>query len=440
MRRAIFFSYVAAMIWSIGNALTSGMLIVFLAQELGAGGKQLSYLQAAPALLGLLRLFTPVAIPALGGTKRTCLLLSTVAYLLLFAVPAIVSVGRHEIDRSAALAALIGLLCVHQLLEQVATVALWTWLADLIPRRIRGRYFARRNMLQLAVIIPTLLLSGELADRATTADRSQTATLYGALVACGAVVLLISLLPLLAMPAARPKQLAPTAAHLPRFAFRALFASLYDPASRRLLFYGCWFSFFNGLFAIAQNILPKGVLGLGLAPMNRMQTVMRLGQIGISAWAGPWSDRHGNRPVLVLCQLAVGAAPLFYFIASPAQPYWLYGAWLLWSAYAGINICLPNLTMRLAGPEQRAAHLSAYHALTSLFLVVGTLAGGYLFDRLGRETFSLFGWSLDKFHLFFLAAFIMRSAGAAIVATVPEPGADAWSKLIARRETPDASR
>lgn len=144
--------------------------------------------------------------------------------------------------------------------------------------------------------------------------------------------------------------------------------------------------------------------------------------------------------MLVLCQLLIGVAPLFYFLATPNQPYWLYGAWLLWSAYAGINVCLPNLTMRLAEPEHRSSHLAAYHAFTSVFFVVGSLAGGYVFDRLTSESIELLGRSCGKFQLYFLLAFILRSAGAAIVATVPDPGAARWSDVIARRGANNASR
>jgi len=451
LRRAIRLSYVAAIVWAVGNALSSGMLLIYLAQELGAQGTAVSFLQSAPALLGLLRLFTPIVITRFHGTKRTCLIWSAVAYALLFAVPTLVAFAQQDEHRRLSLGVLIGLLCVHQLIEQVATVALWTWLADLVPRRIRGRYFARRNMLQLVFIIPTLLLSGEYIDRETAAARVQAPSgakplvpkplvpkplvpePYATTIVVGAVLLAASLVPLAAIPAVDSKSHTATSTiPIEQPSWRRLVASLFDPAARRLLLYGCWFSFFNGLFLIAQNILPRGVLGLGLADMNRMQTAMRVGQIGVSAWAGPWSDRRGNRPVLVLCQLLVGAAPLFYFIASPNQPYWLYGAWLLWSAYAGINICLPNLTLRLAPPAERSAHLATYHALTSLCFVVGSLAGGYAFDHFVPRSIALAGGSLTKFQLYFLLAFVLRSAGAAIVASVPEPGAVRWRDLLAR--------
>ena len=149
LREAIRLSYIAAVLWAAGNVLSSGLLLVYLARSLGATGLQVSLLQAAPALVGLLRLFTPALILRFGSAKRVCLQTSVVAYALLALVPIAVGFGGK-----ASLAALLWLLCVHQLLEQIATVALWTWLGDLIPRRLRGRYFGRRNILQLCVLLP----------------------------------------------------------------------------------------------------------------------------------------------------------------------------------------------------------------------------------------------------------------------------------------------
>jgi MFS family permease len=456
LRRAIRFSYIAAVVWACGNAIASSILFSYLIQELGAKGRQLAYLQVIPALFGLLRLLTPLVIERLHGTKRTYLALSAAAYALLFAIPSAIEFGRETASRPAAISLLIGIYCVHQLLEQVAVIALWTWLTDLVPRRLRGRIFARRNIWKLVIVIPTLLASGFYIDRAIAAEREAAtaardaslatdvaakpvpiparpyaAAHYSALINISAVLMLVSLAPLIAVPQGATTQIATPSKQRP--GLRTLVASLREPGALRLVVYGCWFSFFNGLFTAAQFVFPKAVLNLGLGTINAMQTTMRVGQIGFSAWAGRASDRCGNRPVIVVSQLLVGAAPLFYFLAAPNSPYWLYGAWILWSAYAGINICVPNLTFRLVPPSQRSALYATYQALSGLLFAVGALAGGFAFDYVITKELIDAGDSLPRFGLFFLAAFVLRSTGAAIVATVPEPGAKRVSELFARK-------
>lgn len=68
LREAIRLSYIAAVLWA-ANVLSSGLLLVYLARSLGATGLQVSLLQAAPALVGLLRLFTPALILRFGSAS-----------------------------------------------------------------------------------------------------------------------------------------------------------------------------------------------------------------------------------------------------------------------------------------------------------------------------------------------------------------------------------
>ena len=150
-------------LWAVGNGLTTGSLIIYLALDLGARGVAISWILAIPAAVGLLRLISPLLIYLCGTARSTFLLFSLASYLLLFGLPAMTIPGL--VPRPMLLPAAVALLSVHQLLEYVATVAYWSWAADIVPGRVRGRFFGRRQILQLAVLIPTLLLSCWFVDQ-----------------------------------------------------------------------------------------------------------------------------------------------------------------------------------------------------------------------------------------------------------------------------------
>ena len=99
------------------------------------------------------------------------------------------------------------------------------------------------------------------------------------------------------------------------------------------------------------------VLGVSLFLSLALQTGMRFGQLSISPWVGGLADRLGNRPVMMVSQLLVAAGLLFFAAATPEHWTWFVGAWVLWIAYAGLNVCLPNLMLKLS-PErvQHAVH------------------------------------------------------------------------------------
>jgi MFS family permease len=428
-RRALTLGYVNGALWSAGNGLTTGSLVTYLAIDLGARGLGLSLMLAVPTLVGLLRLLAPPLIERLGTAKRAALTFSLPSYLLIWALPAAGTV--EAVSAQTRLTFLIALVSSHQLLEYMGQVAIWSWFADLVPRPLRGRYFGRRQALQLAVLIPVLLASGHFTDVWRSRHESAGDGLllaYAIPTAIGATFLLASLLPLSLMTATGTLARGPTAAG-------QFVPALRDASFRRLLLYGCWLSFFNGITQSPQNLFPKKVLGLGIQSLAAMRIAMQLGQIGVSGWAGRFSDRYGNRPTLAASQLALASAPLFFLVASPAQPGWLWGAWLCWSGYAGLNVCLPNLMLKMAGRQQVAAYVATYFGISSVFYAVSTVGGGYLFDLLSdnQHCQRLAAWGLDSYKGAFVVALAARLVAVVLVWRLIEPGAWTWRRIAARR-------
>src|SRR5262245_14143005 len=274
-RRALRLGYLHGMLWSVGGGLTSGTLIVYLALELGAQGIAVSWILATSSAVGLLRLLSPVLIGLCGDARRTCLWFWLGSYMVLACLPAVVLATSP----TAGIVGLILLLCVHQLLEYIGLVAFWSWMADLVPRRIRGRYFGRRQVLGLAALLPVLLGSGLLADgwkRRVKDQRPELVPLgYVVPAGLGTACLFISLVPLVRMPWGRHSCLGAKRSGidlgrqecppqrgqecLPRervSAWKTIPEPFHDRRFWRLLGFGVWFSLANGLTQAAQNIYP----------------------------------------------------------------------------------------------------------------------------------------------------------------------------------------
>jgi MFS family permease len=428
-RRALALGHVNGALWSIGNGLTTGPLVLYLAQDLGAQGLALGLVLATPNAAGVLRLLAPAIIHRAGTAKRACLSLSLASYALIFTLPAVALVAP-SIGRRAALTTMITLVFVHQLLEYIATVALWSWWADLVPQSVRGRYFARRQIIQLAALVPTLLAGGYFADawRARYADDpDRLLVAYAVPTAVGAAALVASIVPLALMPSTRRYQ--PTGS---RIEWPLLRAALTDRRFARLLIFRCLFSLANGVSQTVQAVYPKRILQFGVGDMAAMRTVMQFGQMGAARWVGRWSDRFGNRPVLMAAQACVTASLLFFIVAGDGPSRWLLvGAWVLFSAYVAHNICLPNLTLKLAPAADASAYVATSDALASLCHAAATVAGGMTYDWL-RTT------SSDPSHepyrsclILFAAGMAMRGFGVVLLAAIREPGAWTWREIVA---------
>ncbi len=432
-RRALAWGHVNGGLWAVGNALTTGPLVVYLARDLGALGLGLSLVLAIPNLAGLLRLIAPAIIFRAGTARRACLGLLLVSYVLIVGLP-FLAVAAPELSRTAAVGAMISLLFIHQMLEYLGTVALWAWWGDLVPGRIRGRYFARRQRIQLAVTIPTLLAAGFFADqwRKQFADQPDHLLLaYAIPTGLGALLLLASVLPLFQMPATRA---------YPRPEWHVVAAAIQAPFGDRrfwaLLVFRGWFSLANGVSQVVQNVyIPKDVLDFGVAPMNAFRVVTQGGQLAAARTVGKWSDCYGNRPVLIAAQLCVSLSLVFYLVARPETRWLLAGAWVLFGAYIAHNICLPNLVLKLSPDVERPAYVAASEAIGSVLHAASTIGGGVLFDYLRAQSPDSSREPLRSCLIILVIGLVMRLSGVVLVARIREPGAWTWREILAGDRT-----
>ena len=154
--------------------------------------------------------------------------------------------------------------------------------------------------------------------------------------------------------------------------------------------------------------------------MLAMQTGMRLGQLTVSPWMGRLADRVGNRSVMLGCLLLVAQGPLFYLLSTPDRRWWIIGAWIVWIAYAGINVCLPNLLLKLSPGESNTPYIATFYAVTGLSYAANTILGGALFDRYRDWTCTCCGVVLDYYQGIFLLGWIARSMGVLVLLFVIE--------------------
>ena len=409
------------------------------AHELGARGRQIGLLLAAEALTGIFRLAGPAAIVRLRGVKRAAIPLFLAGYLPLCTLPLIGSDGFPAEHRFSFF---VLLLIVYRLLEGLALVALWAWLAEIVPPRLRGRYFATRQRWQLIVLMPTLVAAGYFSDWWRTPGfrfDSLEAAIAGYTIPLGlaALLLVASVVPLFWMPAVATKCKIRQSWRLWRESGNL--APLADSRFHRVLLFGCWLAFFDGLMLPTSGLFPKRALGIETWAMLLLPAAMRLGQIALTPWIGRFSDRFGNRPVLMLCQAIAAFGPSFYLLATPKQPWWLAGAFAVWSATVGFSVCLPNLTLKLARDGNYAAYLAAYFGLTGVAYGVANYLGGWLVDLFAWDRFYVGRFRLDNYGYLFYIGWITQLLALVLLFGIDEPGAWTWRRFLLRRFRPPSA-
>jgi MFS family permease len=413
-RRAMRLAYLNAGLWSIGNGLISTTLIVYLALEHKASGLAISLILAAPEFAGLLRLAVPALMARFRRRKLLCIAAYAASAVVLCAVPLVAWPGLLS-NQGATIAALVASWCIYHLLEYTGTITLWSWLGDLVPGRIRGRFCGHRERWLvnggIAGIVFTIALTWLWGKVIPDAASWQP---LAASAAVGAVFIVAAVFPLVLMPAV---EMMPSA--VPRTPWRTLVRAMIETPYRRLLAFSCFFAVVNGITGAAQNMYPQRVLKVSYAGMRTLTGMMRVGQSGIAPAMGRLTDAWGNRPVMILSELVVATGPLFVLLASPERWWWLIGAYVVWIAYAGLNVGLDNIKLKLAPADNNAPYLSAYYAISDLAYGISTVVGGIYFDQLlakGRDAMSIYAG-------LFLAGWIGRTLSTVLLFRLPEPGA-----------------
>jgi len=401
-------------LWAVGNGLVSTTLVIYLALGLGASGTQVSFIVAAPRFAGLLRLSVPALIARLSHRKAICITAYLASSIVLCAVPWLAAPGRLQ-TAAGSIAALVVTWSAYHLLEYVGSVSLWSWLGDITPRRVRGRLLGQRERFLTLGVIGGLFASALLAIlwQRVLPEAARWEPL-AASSAAGALLMALAAVPLLAMPGVLH-----TPSARPRAPWRTLLGALAYPPYRRLISFACCFSMANGITAVAQSMYPLRVLGIEYAGIQTLQGAMRAGQSVIAPRMGRLVDRWGNRPVMTVAQLIVSTGPLFFLISTPDERWWIAGAYIAWIAYAGMNVGLDNIKLKLAPPDNNAPYLAVYYAVNDLVNGLTMIAGGVAYDRLqsgGRDALELYAW-------LFAIGWLARTLVVLMVARLMEPGA-----------------
>jgi MFS family permease len=434
--------YANAALWGVGSGFVTTTLAVYLILPLRASGFVTSLFLAAPQVVGIGRLLASRISNDRCSRKRFCIAAYIASGYVLAALPSLIFYRReliktwkafpgleHSIAAPyAAIWLMVGIWCGYHLLEYLGAVALWAWLRDLIPLERRGALLGNREAWleigRVCGMLGTAVLTG-------WGDPRQLPTwAYAGMAGIGACLFVAAALPLVFLPS-WPSAVDRTspAERATRFRFSDLFVSIFDPRLSRLLLYGCWFSFFNGVTQTAQNRFGYNVLGLSLSAMLYCRVGMTTGQAVVSPWLGRLVDRFGNVRLLFICQVIVALSMFGYLLASEAY-WWVIGfAWAGWIAYAGINIALPSLLLKLSPPDKAGAAIAGYFTITGLCYGASAVAGGLVFDMIRGHEFQILGQLMDRYQYMFYVGVVTRILACFFIYAIDESPVVAKSRV-----------
>jgi MFS family permease len=298
-----------------------------------------------------------------------------------------------------------------------------SWMSELVPRRIRGRYFGRRTALCTVGGALASGAAGMLLDWARPRGLTGAALAALQVLACGSGALTAALMLRQHDPA---PHIDPTPLRL-----RQALVPLRDRSVRGLLVYllawnvavGVAGSFFSlhMLLNLRMGFTLVALHGAGLGAARVLAAPL---------W-GRLIDRLGARPVLITCAFGISAIPLIWLFPTPTNRWPLIMdavmAGVLWG---GHNLAAFALPLTVTPRKGRPFYLAAFAATSGVAFSVATAAGGALAGLLPAHAV-VFGRPLLSLQWLFAISALLRFGAAFFALRIHEPDAAGVSALLA---------
>ena len=359
----------------IGGALLSSFVL-----DLGAGPVEIGMLASIPQLVNLLQPFGAYLADRMKSRYRYSICIFAPSRLLwLILVLAIWLGGSFHIARHQLVQLTLAIIWVTQLLESFGRASWLSWMAALVPRRLRGRYFGFRNSaVSLTNLIGVPLLA--LAVSRWPGGRLQG---YSAILVLGIMFGVTSLVCQFFMTDVNPTLFHTTHSETgERSRLGAIFSFLKDANFLKFLLYSGLWSFAVNVSAPFFNLYLLDNLSIDVSVVTLYNSLGAGANLLMLVFWGKLADRVGNRPIMLVVGILVALTPLLWLEAGTAPIFlWVWfpllhiiggGTW------AAIDLCTNNLMMGVAPLLHQSIYFAIGAAVPGVTGAMGITVGGFL--------------------------------------------------------------
>lgn len=417
MRRWLTSSMLAAVFY----AITAGAYATGYALHLGASKAMIGILGAAPSIGLALQFFSPLWTERLRKRKPFCLGTFGVAWsfwLLIALIPWFVPAG----GRAWAMIALV--LLSGMTLAMVSPLSM-SWVSDLVPLTVRGRFFGRQSSQMGLVGLVASLAAGWYMDLPQFAGPLKQAG-FTSLFLVAVLFCYLSLGVWWTVPEPEPARETPKERLDPRLlllpfkhrSFRDLtmFVAIRTTAVMMAA------PFFAVYMIEDLQIDYKRIAAFSI-------TVSISSMIANPMW-GYLADKFGYKPILRITSFGIALNPLPWAFATRGNYFWLLPLAQAWAGAMGAGLIQSqlNLMLKTAPKEHQSVYIGCYQSVANLASALGSMLGGLL-----AKWFATFGvmslgpLPITDLQLLFLVSCLLRMSGLAFLTRVRE--ADSTSAM-----------
>ena len=408
---------------AIFGGLAGGTTLILFYTELGLDKTQIGLFGSLMHLCGPLVIFiAPFA--ARFGLKRTAVLFygsRKVTMALMALVPWLAMVYSTDL----VFPSIVLILGVYGFLRVVAETAIYPWMIEVIPNRVRGQFEAINSMATTVCSLGAIAVASHVIETYTGFWRFQV------LIGAGGAIGVVSALLLLPLPGGEPRrELASSAPN-----WGELKHALGDRNLRAYILGIGTATLPMAAWAIFVPLFLLQEVGLAAGDIVMLQTARVAGAF-LSSYIWGWAaDRFGSRPVAV-SGLALAVALPIGWLTTPHGSAWSFA----WAAaitlvdgiaatawWIGLNRLLYT---SIVPPDKKTEYMAVYYTAQEVTALASPLLAGLLLSWLDARGAVL---GMTSYTFFFVLTMVICAASLVVMRRIRDEGAlstlELWSRL-----------
>jgi MFS family permease len=276
-----------------------------------------------------------------------------------------------------------------------------TWMADLVPDQIRGRYFALRNSVASVAGIFAVLVGGWLLKTFPGPDGYVVVYCIAAVTALVGTVLLYY-------------QYSPPVADQPHGSMLASYKEIFK--DRNFMAFVRMVLFFNLALVVAGPFFTVHFLEVLHVPIDLLAYFTAAAAVtGIlgNLFFGKMSDILGNRFIIRFSLLLLTIPTALMLFLPEKNPLPFVAAIILMQSFfgAGWNLATFNTSLSISPRGQRSLYIGVYNSLNSVSAVFAPILGGFLIDLYKTNHVPVLGLLFPPTTVVFALSVILLLAG-----------------------------